>query len=175
MRKKEKKRRKKKSLFHVILFFLLKLAAIAGIIYLLLTYVLAVKRLTGNNMFPALKDGDLCIFYKLDPYHTQDVVLYKDSNGEERTGRIIAIHEQEIDFPEAGGFLVNGFQPAEEILYKTYKSEDGKVKYPLVISDGEYFIMNDYRSDTKDSREYGVIKEEDLLGKAIFILRRREF
>ena len=173
-RKKNKKKKKKRK-FGFLIGFILKISLIAGIIYLLLLYVFSVKRMTGNSMFPAIKDGDLCIFYKLEDYYTSDVVLYKTEGNDLKTGRIIAIKGQEVNFPEYGGYTINGFQPSEEILYQTYKENGSDVKYPLTVEPDTYFILNDFRTDTVDSRSYGLIKKEQLLGKLIFVLRRRNF
>ena len=172
---KKTKKKKKKRKFGFLFGFIFKISLIAGIVYLLLLYVFSVKRMTGNSMIPAIKDGDLCIFYKLEDYYTSDIVLYKTENDDIRAGRIIAIKDQEVDFPEYGGYTINGFQPSEEILYQTYKENSSDVKYPITIEPDTYFILNDFRTDTVDSRSYGPIKKEQLLGKLIFVLRRRNF
>jgi hypothetical protein len=35
--------------------------------------------------------------------------------------------------------------------------------------------MNDFRSDLKDSRKYGEINKKNIIGRVIFIFRRRLF
>lgn len=44
-----------------------------------------------------------------------------------------------------------------------------------MLKDDEYFVLNDYRSNDKDSRTYGVVKKCDMKGKLLFLLRRRSF
>lgn len=39
---------------------------------------------------------------------------------------------------------------------------------------GCVFLLGDYRTQTKDSRDYGPIKMEDVKAKVITVLRRRE-
>ena len=87
----------------------------------------------------------------------------------------MAIGGQEVDFPEEGGFLVNGYMPSEEIIYQTFKASESSINYPIYVDEGSYFVMNDFRSDTKDSRQFGLVKKEDIVGKMLFILRRRSF
>ena len=152
---------------------LIKIAVLVIIVVIVLTWILGLHRMTGNNMFPFVKDGDLCIVYKLDDYTTGDVVLYRNNEGKMKLGRIVAVGGQSVDFPKDGGYTVDGYQPSEEITYQTFGA-DG-VKYPIVVGDDEVFIMNDFRSDTDDSRQFGSIKKSDIKGKLLFLIRRRGF
>jgi signal peptidase I len=43
------------------------------------------------------------------------------------------------------------------------------------MGENEYFLLDDYRISGKDSRVFGAIKKDDLLGKVAYILRRRGF
>lgn len=152
---------------------LIKIAVLVIIVVIVLTWILGLHRMTGNNMFPFVKDGDLCIAYKLDDYTTGDVVLYRNDEGKMKLGRIVAVGGQSVDFPKDGGYTVDGYQPSEEITYQTFGA-DG-VKYPIDVGEDEAFIMNDFRSDTDDSRQFGCVKKSDIDGKLLFLIRRRGF
>lgn len=152
---------------------LIKIAVLVIIVVIVLTWILGLHRMTGNNMFPFVKDGDLCIVYKLDDYTTGDVVLYRNDEGKMKLGRIVAVGGQSVDFPKDGGYTVDGYQPSEEITYQTFGA-DG-VKYPIDVGEDEAFIMNDFRSDTDDSRQFGCVKKSDIDGKLLFLIRRRGF
>ena len=125
---------------------LIKIAVLTIIVVIVLTWILGLHRMTGNNMFPFVKDGDLCIAYKLDDYTTGDVVLYRNDEGKMKLGRIVAVGGQSVDFPKDGGYTVDGYQPSEEITYQTFGANG--VKYPIDVGNDEVFIMNDFRSDT---------------------------
>lgn len=152
---------------------LIKIAVLTIIVVIVLTWILGLHRMTGNNMFPFVKDGDLCIAYKLDDYTTGDVVLYRNDEGKMKLGRIVAVGGQSVDFPKDGGYTVDGYQPSEEITYQTFGAD--VVKYPIDVGDDEFFIMNDFRSDTDDSRQFGGVKKSDIDGKLLFLIRRRGF
>ena len=152
---------------------LIKIAVLVIIVVIVLTWILGLHRMTGNNMFPFVKDGDLWIVDKLDEYTTGDVVLYRNDEGKMKLGRIVAVGGQSVDFPKDGGYTVDGYQPSEEITYQTFGA-DG-VKYPIDVDDDEAFIMNDFRSDTDDSRQFGGVKKSDIDGKLLFLIRRRGF
>lgn len=121
-----------------------------------------------NNMFPSIKDGDLVVIEKFDKeVQLSDVVIY---NG--RLYRVIAKAGQEVDISKEGILTVNGMQPAESTNSLTNK---GEKEYPIKVPEGEIFVLNDYREDESDSREFGTIKEGDIEGKVFFITRRRGF
>lgn len=121
-----------------------------------------------NNMFPSIKDGDLVVIEKFDKeVQLSDVVIY---NG--RLYRVIAKAGQEVDISKEGILTVNGMQPAESTNSLTNK---GEKEYPIKVPEGEIFVLNDYREDKSDSREFGTIKEGDIEGKVFFITRRRGF
>ena len=155
-----------------LLFLLIKLATAALLLWLALTFVFGVFRLAGNNMYPALKDGDLCVTYKLGTYHSGDVVAYR-VNGELRFGRIIAKAGDTVDGNEEG-LIINGLAPSEEVFYPT-QILDTDLRLPYTVNTGEYVVLNDYREDFSDSRTYGPVAERELEGKIIFIFRRRGF
>lgn len=157
-----------KALLHLVI----KLAIVALFISLALIFVFGVFRLNGNNMYPALKDGDLCVTYKLEQYHSSDVVAYR-VDGHIRFGRIVARVGDTVDGDEQG-LLINGSHPHEEVFYPT-QITDTVLTLPYTLGEGEFVVLNDYRTDLDDSRTYGIVKKDALKGKVIFIFRRRGF
>lgn len=52
------------------------------ILYLVFTRVLFLGRVTGMEMYPSLKDGDLALGYRLErEYRTGDVIVYEARRG----------------------------------------------------------------------------------------------
>lgn len=169
----KKGNKKKQDQLPPLLQLLLKMTVMAGILTGVLTWIIGLHRMTGNNMFPFIKDGDLCILYKLEEYTTGDVVAYRNEKGVVKMARIVAVAGQDVDFPEEGGYTVDGYQPTEEITYQTFGAEGAK--YPVHVGEGQFFVMNDFRSDTDDSRKTGAINAGQICGKLMFLIRRRGF
>ena len=163
---------RKKSAAKAFFALVVKLLLVAGALWVALTYVFGVYRLTGNSMYPMLKDGDLCVTYRLDNYLSDDAVAY-NVNGEIRFGRIIARSGDTVDGDERG-VMVNGMYRREEIFYPTDMLA-GRLTLPVTLMENQFLILNDYREDLNDSRTYGVINESALEGKVIFFFRRRGF
>lgn len=145
------------------------LLVLAG--WVLLTKVFLITQVSGNDMFPALKDGDLVIGFRLQQeYAKNDVVVYT-VNGETRVGRIAGRETDVVTLDDSGTMLLNGTAQSGEIIYPTY-AKDG-IEYPYKIPEGHVFILGDYRTEAEDSRDFGSIPLEDVKGKVITILRRR--
>ena len=154
---------------YISLLWRIILLAIAG--YLLLNYVFIIIQAGGNDMFPAVKDGDLIIGFRLQQtYLKNDVVVYR-VNGKRFIGRIAARENDVVAMNDNGILLVNGTTQGGEILYPTYPKEG--LEYPYRVPEGHVFILGDYRTQARDSRDFGATPLKNIEGKVITIIRRR--
>ncbi len=148
-----------------------RILLIAVVGYVLLTQVFLIDQVSGQHMFPAVKDGDVVLAYRLQrDYMRGDVVVCR-VNGERHYGRIAAQAGDEIVIDEDGSVYINGQLPAEEILFPTYTQDLQPMR--LEIPEGHVYLLGDYRTQTEDSRDFGVIPMADVDGKVITLLRRR--
>lgn len=154
---------------YVSLLLRILLLALTG--WVLFSYVFLITQVSGNDMFPAVKDGDLVIGFRLQKeYAKNDVVAYT-VDGKTHIGRIAARAGDVVTLDDSGTLLVNGTAQSGEILYPTYAKAG--ITYPYRIPEGQVFILGDYRTQTEDSRDFGSIPLENVQGKVITILRRR--
>ena len=152
---------------------LLKVLLIAVSAWVLCTYVFGIFVCHSNDNFPSLKDGDLCITYKMSDYYVNDLVAY-EHDGKIYFGRIVGTNGDTVDGNEYG-FTVNNVIPYESVFYNTVFSKDDKLSYPYSVKEGEVFILADMRTDGKDTRTFGTITLKELRGKVVLQLRRRGF
>lgn len=151
------------------LFVRVLILAVAG--YLFFTQLFLITQVSGMDMFPALKDGDLAIVFRLQQeYAKNDVIAYETTDGL-KFGRIIAREKDVVAMDDTGTLLVNGTSQGGEILYPTYALEG--IEYPYRVPDGGVFVLGDYRTKATDSRTLGHIPMDAVSGKVITILRRR--
>ncbi|MEE1264609.1 signal peptidase I [Ruminococcus sp.] len=153
---------------------MIKIAAIALAVWLVLAFAIGITINYGNNMHPAVNDGDLVITLKLQRPYLNAAVLYRH-DGKTRTGRVVGLPGNVIDISGKGELLVNGAIASEDVYYPTKKAENSKVTYPYTVEEGKAFILNDYREDTDDSRAFGAIDLSEIDGPLILSLRRRGF
>lgn len=168
-----------------------KIVILVAVFAAIFHFVFGIHYLRGNYMFPALRDGDLVMTYKLEEAVKNNVVLY-EHNGEERLGRIVGYEGDTIAFSVNGELLVNGCVASEEIFYPTAERNADENKDAssetndtenetdsqdvYTVPEGCVYILNDYRTEgTTDSRDFGAVPKKDLKGKLFLMLRRRGF
>lgn len=150
---------------------LMRVVGLAVVAWLLLTQVFLITQMHGQSMFPAMKDGDLIIGYRLQrEYAKGDVIVYT-VNGETHVGRIVARENDYVQMGDSGALYVNGMTQSGEIIYPTYAREGAE--YPQQVPEGSVYVLGDYRTNTQDSRDFGAIPIKNVQGKVITILRRR--
>lgn len=164
--------RKPPTLLQEILYFLIKLTLIALAVTLIFTFMFGIIRYNSNNMNPAMQEGDLIVFYRLDKeYKASDAIVVK-YDGEYQVQRVIAVAGDTVDITE-GGLMVNGAYQSETRIYtETYRYEEG-IDFPLTVPEGEVFVLSDNRINAVDSRLYGTVCIKDTYGSVISVLRRR--
>lgn len=149
-----------------------KCILIAITLWFIFSQIFLLTQTTGNDMFPAVKDGDLVLAFRMQDEYAKDDVIVCSVNDTLYVRRIIARAGDVVTMDESGTLLVNGTAQSGEIMYPTY-AKDG-ITYPYTVPEGYFFVLGDYRTQATDSRDFGPIPETDAEGKVITILRRRE-
>lgn len=145
-----------------------KVVLIVITLFLIHTYIGSMFIYYNNNMFPSIRDGDLCFIEKYDKHtHIDDIVLYNNT-----MYRVIARENQEVNITDKGILTVDG----QQVLSVTNSLlTRGDLTYPIKLKQSELFVLNDYREDLGDSRTFSTIQEKDVTGKIFFLIRRRGF
>ncbi len=161
---------KKEKLLHGYAMLLVRILLLTLFCWFLFSSVFLITQMKGMEMFPALRDGDLLIAYRLQhDWRKGDVVIYR-ADGQRRVGRIAARETDWVEFTEDGALWVNGTEQSDEILFRT---EAKKEVRSLRVPEGCVFILGDKRDSARDSRDFGSVPVKDLEGKLISLLRRR--
>ena len=170
MEKKEAKPKKHKTAISFALEFVIKIAVTALIVFGLLYFVFGFYVNHTNTSYPMIKDGDLCLYYRLKESTKGDAVVY-EAKGEKHIGRIVALPGDVVDIKEEK-ITINGRGVYEDAVYPT-PAEGSSIAFPYTVPEGTVFVLNDYRSDVKDSRTYGGIEGKKIKGRIILLLRVR--
>jgi len=165
-----KKKKKKRSAKSYAISLFIKIGITALIIWALLTFIVGIHISHTNAAFPMVKDGDLCITYKLAKLEAGDEIVYK-KDGEIRFGRIIAFGGDTVKI-DNNTVTVNNYVSNIDTVYPT-PTEGAKISFPYKVPKDKIFVLNDYRKDLNDSRRFGAVPEEDVEGVVIFVMRKR--
>ena len=151
-----------------------KILMVTLVFFILLTQILQFSRARNNDMYPAIRAGDIVLGYRLGKeFEKNDVVVFQQGEYQ-RVGRIVAKGGDTVTLDESGALLVNGTLQYEKIPLETLPCEYGTITYPYTVPSDSYFILNDYRQEQRDSREFGPVKASDIQSRVISLLRRRE-
>ena len=156
-----------------LLYLLVKIAAIALVFVLLFTFLFGIIRYQDPSMDPAIKDGDLVVFYRYNKsgYLPQDAIVV-EYGGKLQVRRVVATAGDVVNITE-DGLVINGALQQEPGIYqKTQRYAEGE-KFPLTVPEGEVFVLGDGREGATDSRIYGCVKTDDTLGKVMMVIRKR--
>lgn len=151
------------------------------IAYLIITFVGQRTVVDGNSMYPILKDKDNIIVeklsYRFGEIKRYDVIVfsYYDSIKEEECyyiKRVIGLPGETVVIKDSLVYLID--EEGNEVFlnedYGYYTDALPMQPYlaavPIKIPEGQYFVLGDNRNRSYDSRQIGLIKEEDILGKA---------
>ena len=152
---------------------LVRVALLAAVCWGFFHFLFMITQVKGMDMFPAVKDGDLAIVFRMQQeYAKNDVIAYHTDTGT-KFGRIVARATDVVTIDDTGSLTVNGTTQTGEILYPTYPDEDGSLTYPYTVPENCVFVLGDYRTRSTDSRLLGAVSLDQVEGKVITILRRR--
>ena len=182
--------------------FLLRLIGLVLVVYILFFHLVGLTMMPSRDMYPRLDVGDLLLFYRIDrtPKYQDVIVIDKQLEEDTRTGergfvrealdwlgfkdpeapatkryvcRVIAVPGNTVEITTEHGLKVNGNTLIESnIFYPTQPYEEGVTDYPLTLGEGEFFVLADQRNGGMDSRYFGIVKQDEIQGIVITILRR---
>lgn len=157
------------------------------LVVLIFTFVARPAVVVGDSMVSTLIDGETLIISPLaDEYHYKDIVVFQipenigKQHGDAIVKRVIATEGQWVDLnlstwqvyvadsKEALAYA----EPLDEyyVNYKEGRDLAASVTFPLEVPEGCLFVMGDNRAESYDSRAFGCIKEEYVMGKVLIRL-----
>jgi signal peptidase I len=109
---------------------------------------------------------------RFDPYHRGDIVVFnppanwqEDPTGTPYIKRIIGIPGDTVEISD-GQVFVNGSQLDEPYLFENQPTEATGTNLSWTLKDNQYFVMGDHRAASQDSRVFGPITKESIIGRA---------
>jgi len=154
---------------------------LAALIFFLVRLVVLNFKVDGQSMTPNLDNGQMLLvnrnayqfvdwqgqpFYPFDPPERGDIVVFNPPTESDKPyiKRIIGLPGDEVTF-DNGQVFVNG-----EMLEEDYIEDRTRCQRTdfcdVVVPEGSIFVLGDHRSNSSDSRVFGVVPIENVIGKA---------
>lgn len=147
--------------------------AIFAALYL---FVAQFHKVSGSSMVPTLHSGDYLITEKIsyrfrDPKHGEIIVLKNPRDeSQDFIKRIIAVPGDTLKISN-GSVFVNGQLIKENYLPLGISTRSGAFIQggdTIKAGSNQYFVFGDNREHSSDSREWGAVTKEEIVGRAFF-------
>lgn len=125
----------------------------------------------SGSMEPTLTEGDMIaankIIYRLSEPKRGDIIVFKYPLNPDRdfVKRLIGLPGEKVQIKNST-LHINGKIIAEPYLPKGLKFQDFG---PVTVPKDKYFMMGDNRNNSLDSRVWGEMPKENIIGKASII------
>lgn len=145
-----------------------------GLVFVIVQFAVKPYRITGNNMQPQLQPDQLVVVnkaaYLFAGPSRGDVVVYVNPTdlGQQLIGRVIAVPGDTITIT-ATQVSVNGVSLNEKYVANVIGSGNPVIVPPTKLATDRYWIMNDSRLAEDDSRSFGTIARQNIIGKAVLV------
>lgn len=139
-----------------------------GFTALRITGILVLARGEGPSMEPTIQSGERYWILKARKYQQGDIVAIKLKDGTRITKRIIGCPNNKLMIGYSAVWISGDWLSEGYLDYRNKGWNDfGKYDEEITLGPDEYFVMGDNRKQSKDSRHFGTIKEEQILGKVV--------
>lgn len=158
---------------HVIEFIqtLVIFAVVAIIVY---AFIAQPHKVSGSSMFPNLHHGDYLITdklsYRFNPPQRGQIIVFKNPREESQDyiKRIIGLPGEKVKVQD-GHIYVDGKTLKESYLSPEIITNPGaflQEGQEIAVEKERYLVVGDNRPASSDSREWGFITKEEIIGKA---------
>ena len=135
---------------------------------LIVTFGVQVARVEGQSMAPTLGDQDRLIVNKFayvvgSPRPGDIVMLYYPRDPEKSFVKRVIAEEGDRVKIEDGRVFVNDRAMADDYVKPAFRSHDAFEE--IVIPPGYYYVLGDHRSNSSDSREWGMVPKKYITGR----------
>ena len=165
-----------KSILNFVMDILETVVFVGSLFIVVYLFVMQPNQVQGASMDPTFNSGDYIftskVTYKMRSYHRGDIIVFKSPPNPDidYIKRIIGLPGDEVMVKD-GEVYVNNIKLNEPyISAKTNVWEGGfsKEGVPTKVPDGYLFVMGDNRPRSSDSREFGPITQESVIGQVFY-------
>jgi len=167
-----KMKKKQTTLKSDVIFLLGKVLMIGMMLTLLFTFIFGVMEVVDSSMVPAMQEGDFVLFQRFGPPLLANDTVVVDFNGQPQVSRVVAVAGDEVDITEQG-LMINGRLQQEFHIFEHTEQFSEGIQFPVVVGEGEVFVLGDSRARSRDSRIYGPVSTDDVLGSVVTVIRGR--
>lgn len=148
----------------------LKAIVIALLLVILVrTFFISSYVVKGSSMLPTLEDGNKLIVnklvYRIGDLERFDVIVFHATEQDDYVKRIIGLPGDTVEYTN-GQLYINGKLHEEKYL-EDFRAAgaDETGEFKVFVPEGKLFVLGDNRKDSRDSRDFGFVDIDNVVGK----------
>ena len=149
--------------------FGLMIAALVGELALLFVFNMRPIRVFGNAMAPTLSDDDRGVITRnIGGVQRGDIIVMRSPEAPAHllVLRVIGLPGERIAVDQSGQVYING-KLLEEAYISAADDRDFQDVPEQVVQANQYWVMGDNRNNASDSRDWGTVSMEYVVGKVV--------
>jgi signal peptidase I len=171
----EEKEAKQKSNWEEMLSWVKVIVSAFVIAIILRTFIFQMALVNQSSMDPTLHEGQMLVISKINyfvgsPQRGQIVVLKDDYQNKLLIKRVVGLPGETVELKDGKVYINDAELSPDYTAAPTYPYSQDQYKWTL--PEGEYFVMGDNRTHSRDSRasDVGMIDRKKIVGEAVFRL-----
>jgi signal peptidase I len=162
----------KKSTF--IHFFIIAIAITIGIT--LRNFVVSARFVEGNSMSPAIHNGDIVLINMWNKkFAIGDIVVFKthQKSPDILIKRIVGLENSNIHVDNFKVYLNNQLIPEESTYHPLWDFTAFECRFSNSVKSkaNEFLVFGDNRCNSGDSRSFGGITKENIIGTVLYLIK----
>lgn len=165
--------------FREIVSWIKAIAIALIVVFVVREFLMTPSIVKGESMMPSLQDGDRIIISKLTPIDRFDEIAFQSPDRDEKyVKRVIGVAGDSIKM-DNDILYINGVAYDEPYLESFKQKLSGEQSLTgdfnlealtgeTIVPEGKLFVLGDNRSKSRDSRSFGLITEESVIGDVVF-------
>jgi len=149
---------------------LLSYVIIIIIVIIIRTYLITPAQVIGSSMEPTLGEKEIILLnkinYKVNDIKRFDIVVVRIKGEKSLVKRVVGLPGEKLEYKNDKLYINNKVIGEPNII------GEHTIDYILdgIIPDNKYFVIGDNRNNSIDSRVFGLIDYEDIIGNTNFVI-----
>ena len=144
----------------------LKYICVIGVVLFIFVYIISIQQIMGPSMNNTFKETDVVLIsklsYKFKDVKRGDIIVFEYNDYKNLIKWVVGLPGDKIEYKD-NILYINDEAYKENYVGETI-TED--FKYDK-IPDGQYLVLGDNRDNSQDSRSFGTIEKEKIIGKVV--------
>jgi len=148
---------------------------VLGIAFLIRFFLIQPFYISGASMEPTFENNQYIIVDQISPhfrnYQRGEVVVFRYPNNVafQYIKRVIALPGEEVEIRDSKVYIYNQEYPSGTALAEQYTKGITAPHFQIAsrfrVGENEYFVLGDNRQHSEDSRDFGAVEKELIIGR----------